>query len=219
MQSINSFFSWNGMLKCSMGGNRNLAAAPTTSTTTAVTPTPLPVLSYDYGYYCEQSWVDSLNEMLSNPVVNMCANRTAITQLLAQVAWETGNYTYLNSPYDGGTGLIHILPAYWAANAADMDVLWPGNNYAGTMLQMGKNFFQSPVFAWRSVAAWFKLTNRVVPGCGFDLFTQTFDTQSRCIAGFPSDRKALLSVSTSCMASVMNTTVQQAKDAAAVLSA
>jgi len=33
------------------------------------------------------------------------------------------------------------------------------------------------------MAAWFKLTNRVIPGCGFDLFTQPYETVTRCIAG------------------------------------
>jgi len=154
--------------------------------------------------------VDYLNEMLSNPVVNICGNRTAITQLLAQVGWETANFTTQYSIVDGGAGLINLQPSNWPSNAADMDILWPGNDYFGKMLKMGKNFFQSPEYAWRSVAAWFKLTNRMFPGCGLDLFNQTFETQTRCIKGFqlPSDRKALLSVSTSCMASVMNTTEQ-----------
>ena len=196
LQSINSYSGSN--LKCS-AGKRNLAPGPASISIPVPAPAPVTTpnqLTYDFGYYCEQNWIDSLNEMLSNPVVNMCSNRTAITQLLAQVAWETGNYTYINSPADGGAGLIHLLPAYWQTNAADMDILWPGNNYAGTLLTMGKNFFQSPIYAWRSVAAWFKLTNRVIPGCGFDLFNQTYDTQSRCIAGFPSNRSAPLIVST-----------------------
>ena len=71
----------------------------------------------------------------------------------------------------------------WGTNAADMDKLWPGNDYAGKVRVMGKDFFQSPNYAWRSVAAWYKLTNRVIPGCGYDLFTQSYETQSRCIFG------------------------------------
>jgi len=48
---------------------------------------------FEYGYYCEQNWIDSLSEMLSNPVVNMCGKQTEITNLLAQVASESGFFS------------------------------------------------------------------------------------------------------------------------------
>ena len=40
----------------------------------------------DYGLYCEQDWVDALNDMLLNPNINMCADKNAISYLLAHVA-------------------------------------------------------------------------------------------------------------------------------------
>ncbi len=33
----------------------------------------------DYGLYCEQDWVDALNEMLLDPNINMCKNQAAIS--------------------------------------------------------------------------------------------------------------------------------------------
>ena len=33
----------------------------------------------DYGLYCEQDWVDALNEMLLDPNINMCGDRNAIS--------------------------------------------------------------------------------------------------------------------------------------------
>ena len=121
--------------------------------------------------------------MLSNPVVNMCSNKTAVTQVLASVAWSTMYYSNAYDLVNGGAGLILMNPAYWWTNVADMDILWPGNDYVGKMRLMGRSFFQSPIYGWRSVAAWYKLTNRVIPGCGFDLFTQSYDTQTYCIGG------------------------------------
>jgi len=108
--------------------------------------------------------------MLSNPVVNICANSQKIEYLLGQVAWETAYFSTVYQPKDGGAGLIHMIPANWQINAEDMDKLWPGNNYVGKVREMGYKFFQTPVYGWRSVAAWYKLTNRVIPGCGKDLF-------------------------------------------------
>lgn len=67
---------------------------------------------------------------------------------------------------DGGAGLIHMIPGNWATNAQDMDALWPGSGYAEKAASMGKNFFQTAAYGWRSVAAWFKRTNRVIGGCG-----------------------------------------------------
>ena len=40
----------------------------------------------DYGLYCEQDWVDALNEMLMDLNINMCGNQAAISNLLALVA-------------------------------------------------------------------------------------------------------------------------------------
>ena len=79
--------------------------------------------------------------MLTSPIVNICSNKTAVTQVLAQVAWETGYYSTVYQPKDGGAGLIHMIPANWDINAADMDILWPGNDYVGKMRTMGKSFF------------------------------------------------------------------------------
>ena len=77
-----------------------------------------------------------------------------------------------------------------------MDKLWPGNDYVGKVNAMGASFFQSPLYGWRSFAAWFKLTNRVIPGCGLDLFTQSDATQTQCIFGSYNDRSEPLTVAT-----------------------
>jgi hypothetical protein len=132
--------------------------------------------------------------MLSDPKVNMCNNKLAITQVLAQTAWDSGYYTSVYNYNDGGAGLIHMNYSVWALNAADMDILWPGNDYVGKLSTMGKTFFQNPTYAWRSVAAWFKLTNRVITGCGYDLFSQSYDMTTYCISGYSWDRSEPLRV-------------------------
>ena len=48
---------------------------------------------YVSGYYCSDDWVNSLNEMLSNSVINICGKNDRIAQVLAQVAWETGYFS------------------------------------------------------------------------------------------------------------------------------
>eukprot|EP00932_Pfiesteria_piscicida_P006727 SRR837773.16681.p1 GENE.SRR837773.16681~~SRR837773.16681.p1 ORF type:complete len:206 (-),score=34.55 SRR837773.16681:70-654(-) len=68
---------------------------------------------------------------------------------------------------------------------------------------MGKDFFQSSSFGWLSVAAWFKSTNRVIGGCGVDLFDQSYETQTRCILGRVVDRSEPYNVVGSCMAQHM----------------
>jgi hypothetical protein len=138
--------------------------------------------------------------MLSNPIVNMCSNKIFITQLLAQVAWATGYYSTVYQPINSVAGLINIIPVFWAMNVADMDSLWPGNDYAGKLRTMETSFFTSPIYAWRSLAAWYKLTNRVIPGCGIDLFKQSYETQTRCIFGPPGDRNETRLVAISCLA-------------------
>jgi len=54
-------------------------------------------LGFEYGLYCEDDWVNSLNEMLSNSVINICTKNgqtnDKIAQVLAQVAWETGYFS------------------------------------------------------------------------------------------------------------------------------
>ena len=96
---------------------------------------------YEYGNFCEDFHVEELNKMLSDPVVNMCEKQTEIVNLLAQVASETGYFSTTYSLSDGGAGLIHMTPANQAINAADMDKLWPGNDYAGKFQILGKDFF------------------------------------------------------------------------------
>eukprot|EP00928_Gymnodinium_smaydae_P046865 TRINITY_DN31243_c0_g1_i1.p1 TRINITY_DN31243_c0_g1~~TRINITY_DN31243_c0_g1_i1.p1 ORF type:complete len:1186 (-),score=176.85 TRINITY_DN31243_c0_g1_i1:366-3452(-) len=153
---------------------------------------------YEFGYYCDAEWTAQLNAVLSDPVVGKCDNFTVISELLAQVAYETGYYSTAYQPLDGGAGLIHMIPANWPINAADMDVLWPGNDYAGKVASMGKDFFQTPEYGWRSVAAWYLRTNRVIPGCGLNLFEFSYETQTRCILGRVVDRQEALRVVEGC---------------------
>ena len=95
-----------------------------------------------------------------------------------------------------------MTPANQAINAADMDKLWPGNDYAEKLNKMGKSFFQQPETAWRSVAAWYKLTNRVIKNCGLDLFTQPYETQTRCILEYAIDRSENQKVANMCFTTV-----------------
>ncbi|CAK9069908.1 Hypothetical protein (Fragment) [Durusdinium trenchii] len=79
------------------------------------------------------------------------------------------------------------------------------NNYASLVDAMGKDrpdFFQSAAYGWRSVAAWYKLTNGVIPTCGEDLFDQDFDRQTKCILGYVNDRSAAGTAMRRCNASV-----------------
>ena len=57
------------------------------------------------------------SEVLSDPVVNKCRDPQAIQQFLAQVAYETGYYSTVYQPLDGGAGLIHMIPGNWVPNA------------------------------------------------------------------------------------------------------
>eukprot|EP00928_Gymnodinium_smaydae_P069860 TRINITY_DN5363_c1_g1_i1.p1 TRINITY_DN5363_c1_g1~~TRINITY_DN5363_c1_g1_i1.p1 ORF type:complete len:688 (-),score=90.02 TRINITY_DN5363_c1_g1_i1:294-2309(-) len=156
---------------------------------------------YEFGFYCTQEWTDALNEMLSDPVVGKCSDRKAIHKLLAQVAYETGYFSTVYQPRDGGAGLIHMIPGNWPVNAADMDVLFPreGQHYEQIAVAMGKDFFQSPDYGWKSVAAWFKRTNVVIPGCGLDLFDQDFEEQTRCILSRVVSRQEAFDIVGSCL--------------------
>merc|ERR1719476_33872 len=70
----------------------------------------------DYGHFCTQAWADALNAMLSHSVVDKCGDRDAQIKLLAQIAVETGYFTTLFQPADGGAGLVHMIPANWPTN-------------------------------------------------------------------------------------------------------
>eukprot|EP00928_Gymnodinium_smaydae_P065292 TRINITY_DN4845_c0_g1_i2.p1 TRINITY_DN4845_c0_g1~~TRINITY_DN4845_c0_g1_i2.p1 ORF type:complete len:661 (-),score=49.64 TRINITY_DN4845_c0_g1_i2:454-2436(-) len=156
---------------------------------------------YEYGFYCTEAWTDALNEMLSDRAVGKCSDRKAIHKLLAQVAYETGYFSTVYQPRDGGAGLIHMIPANWPVNAADMDVLFPreGQHYEQIAVAMGKDFFQTPEYGWKSVAAWFKRTNVVIPGCGLDLFDQDFEEQTRCILSRVVSRQEAFDIVGSCL--------------------
>lgn len=84
---------------------------------------------YEFGHYCSEEWVNSLYDVLKDPQVNICQDKTKMEYFLAQVAYETGYYSTVYQPIDGGAGLIHMIPANWEENAKDMDSIWPNNNY------------------------------------------------------------------------------------------
>merc|ERR1712083_86682 len=88
----------------------------------------------------------------------------------------------------------------WVRNAQDMDGLWPGQGYAPKAAAMGKSFFQTPSYGWRSDAAWFKRTNDVIPNCGIDLFDQSFETQTRCILSRVVSRQEAYDIVGTCLA-------------------
>ncbi|CAE8711450.1 unnamed protein product [Polarella glacialis] len=156
---------------------------------------------YEFGFYCTDAWAATLNQMLSDRAVNKCNDREAILKLLAQVAWETGYFSTSYQPQDGGAGQIHMIPNNWEINAKDMDGLFPkpSPSHVSLVKAQSQNFFQNAEFGWKSTAAWFKTTNRVIPGCGEDLFDQTFARQSFCILGAPSDRTEAYNIVASCL--------------------
>jgi len=158
---------------------------------------------YEFGDYCTQEWTDALNVMLSDPAVNKCQDKDAIHKFLAQVAYETGYYSTVYQPQDGGAGLIHMIPGNWPVNAQDMDTIFPGNNYELIASAMGKDFFQSAEYGWKSVAAWFKVTNRVIPGCDKDLFDESFDEQTRCILSRVVSRQEAFDIVGACLDQVL----------------
>jgi len=70
----------------------------------------------------------------------------------------------------------------------------------------GAEFFQTPEDGWLSVAAWYKLTNRVIPGCGKDLFDEPFSEQTRCIFSRPNDRSEAFNIVSRCLGATPSTT-------------
>jgi len=161
---------------------------------------------YEFGYYCTQEWANALNGMLNDPAVNKCNDQDAIHKLLAQVAYETGYYSTVYQPKDDGAGLIHMIPGNWPINARDMDSLFPGSNYESSAASMGENFFKAPQYGWKSVAAWYKRTNSVIPGCNKDLFDESFDEQTRCILSRVVDRSEAFNIVGACLAAAPATT-------------
>lgn len=159
----------------------------------------------DYGYFCTEQWAHALNAMLSHSVVGKCADKDAQVKLLAQIAVETGYFTTLFQPADGGAGLVHMIPNNWPINAQDMEDLF-GGNFVQRLGTAGAEFFQSPEDGWLSVAAWYKLTNRVIPGCGKDLFDESFSEQTRCIFSRPNDRSEAFNIVSQCLGATPSTT-------------
>ena len=157
---------------------------------------------YEFGFYCTEQWADALNSMLT--AVGKCDDAVAIKKLLGETTYETGYFSTVYQPADGGAGLIHMIPANWQLNAGDMDKLFSDQGFADKAKAMGKSFFQSSQYGWLSVAAWYKLTNRVVADdCGVDLFDASYDKQTECILGSRMDRSETLKVATDCFSKFM----------------
>jgi len=155
---------------------------------------------YEFGHYCTQEWVDAFNEMMSSSQVNKCNDREVVKRTLAQIAYETGYYSTVYQPIDGGAGLIHMIPNNWVINAADMDdVFNTGSTYETAATEMGKNFFQDNRYGWKSVAAWFLSTNRVIPGCDINLFDASYSEMTRCIFSQVNDRSEAYQHVSQCM--------------------
>jgi len=157
-----------------------------------------------YGHFCTKEWADALNVMLSDTDVNKCGDRNAQIKWLAQIAVETGYFTTLFQPADGGAGLVHMIPNNWPINAEDMEALF-GGDFVARQAASGASFFQSPIDGWLSVAAWYKRTNRVIPSCGKDLFDEVFDVQTRCIFGRPNNRMEAFDIVSQCFGAVGTT--------------
>eukprot|EP00933_Yihiella_yeosuensis_P031045 TRINITY_DN2459_c0_g2_i3.p1 TRINITY_DN2459_c0_g2~~TRINITY_DN2459_c0_g2_i3.p1 ORF type:complete len:529 (+),score=81.92 TRINITY_DN2459_c0_g2_i3:90-1676(+) len=196
------------VLTCINGKSRKWPKCdPSQSKTSSITGP----FGYEYGFYCTQNWTDALNDMLSDPAVNKCNDRSAIHKMLAHVAFETGYFSTVGAW--GGGGLIWMIPEHWPINAADMDALFPndGQHYEGIAAALQKDFFQSPDYGWKSVAAWFKLTNRVLEeGCGADLFDQSLEDQTKCILNGDSSRQEEYDIVDSCLPPATTTTTTAA---------
>ena len=57
--------------------------------------------------------------MLLDPVVDKCGDLAAIQRFQAQVAYETGYYSTVYQPTDGGAEFIRTIPGNWAVIAQD----------------------------------------------------------------------------------------------------
>jgi hypothetical protein len=114
--------------------------------------------------------------MLTDPVVNLCGDQTAITHMLAQVGLLSQDFSTTLQTSSSSAGLLMFHPGYWAYVAGDMDIMWPGNDYTLKVLTIGKALFQDPRYAWRAVAAWYKRTNSLIANCGDDLFYEAYET-------------------------------------------
>jgi len=150
-----------------------------------------------------------LNEMLTDE--GYCTNTDVKVRLLSQVGYETGYYSTVFQPRDSGSGLIHMIPGNFPINAADMDSLeGTGSKYQNAERAAGNNganFFKDPRYGWKSVAAWFKRTNRVIPGCGKDLFRSSYSEMTRCILSRVVDRSEIYNVVEQCFSTNMGETV------------
>merc|ERR1712194_971674 len=73
----------------------------------------------------------------------------------------------------------------------------------------GADFFKNTSYGWRSVAAWFKKTNKVISGCGTDLFSSgvTYATMGKCIFGASvgTTRNPIYTAAAACMDTHMGT--------------
>eukprot|EP00192_Tetraselmis_astigmatica_P004458 CAMPEP_0117694660 /NCGR_PEP_ID=MMETSP0804-20121206/27620_1 /TAXON_ID=1074897 /ORGANISM="Tetraselmis astigmatica, Strain CCMP880" /LENGTH=477 /DNA_ID=CAMNT_0005508471 /DNA_START=58 /DNA_END=1492 /DNA_ORIENTATION=- len=149
---------------------------------------------YVFGFYCSQDWADALNEVLTD--LGYCGNGLVTRKFLAQIAYETGYYSTLGQPLDSGSGLIHMIPQNFRANAEDMDVVFPGEGLleAFDTATDQQNFFKQPQHGFKSAAAWFKRTNSVIPNCGMDMFPAAYEDQTRCILGRVVDRSESLAL-------------------------
>ncbi|CAE7890494.1 HERC2, partial [Symbiodinium sp. KB8] len=125
-----------------------------------------------------------------------------------KVAYETAYFSTVYQPRDGGAGLIHMIPGNWPINVQDMDELFPGMNYLSQFNAFAPSqfqFFQSPQYGWKSVAAWYKRTNSVIPGCGQDLFDLSYEEQTRCILSRVVDRQEAFDIVGSCLSAAPST--------------
>lgn len=147
---------------------------------------------YIFGHYCSQEWTDRLNEMLTE--LGYCDQPDIIRHFLAQVAYETGYFSTLGQPRDDGSGVIHMIPQNFIYNAQDMDTVFPGEGLLAAYNAAADKqaFFKDPQYAWKSAAAWFKATNWVIPGCGYDLFPLSLNEQTKCILSYVVDRSEAL---------------------------
>lgn len=153
----------------------------------------------EWGHYCTKDWATSLNEMLSSPKVAQCNDVESIKKLIAQVAYETGYFSTVSQPLDGGAGLIHMIPANWEINAKDMDIIWEtGTKYQDLVKDLGKEFFKNTAYGWKSVAAWYLRTNSVIGGCGENLFDASYERQTQCIFGGPVNRDQIFKFTEEC---------------------
>eukprot|EP01065_Artemidia_motanka_P045995 TRINITY_DN6860_c0_g1_i1.p1 TRINITY_DN6860_c0_g1~~TRINITY_DN6860_c0_g1_i1.p1 ORF type:complete len:1177 (+),score=230.48 TRINITY_DN6860_c0_g1_i1:52-3582(+) len=144
-------------------------------------------VAFAYGHYCTEKEADDLNRMLSHPSIGAC-DEEGVISMLTHVALTSGFFTTVLLP-QGTSQNPPPMPfrfriQYMRRNAIDADSLYGTGTmfrdwFDQALLRGGLQEFMLESLTWTS-GAWFKTTNSLLQGCGFDLFREDFETQRKC---------------------------------------